>query len=157
MTVRLTSYAASELHIRQLKSSSIGGPAGSTHIPHLALSGAAVHNWMPYKAQPSVLTGVPASRVAERHALHQQQPLQAIALMLHAHLASTRLGCLSWLAGKLATLRGTVTRMSHVRPLIVDMVFTCNKCGASIQTPLPEGRFTPPTRCTGAPELQLHW
>jgi DNA helicase MCM8 len=52
-------------------------------------------------------------------------------------------------AGKLATLRGTVTRMSHVRPLIVEMTFTCNKCGSSISTAMPDGRFTPPTRCSG--------
>eukprot|EP00775_Hariotina_reticulata_P012205 gene12205-12342_t len=72
LTVRLTNYQASELHIRQLKSSSIG---------------------------------------------------------------------------KLATLKGTVTRMSHVRPLISEMDFTCNKCGTSFPTALPDGRFTPPTRC----------
>lgn len=52
-------------------------------------------------------------------------------------------------AGKLATLRGTVTRMSHVRPLIVEMSFTCCKCGTSIITAMPDGRFTPPTRCAG--------
>ncbi|KAF6258257.1 MCM2/3/5 family-domain-containing protein [Scenedesmus sp. NREL 46B-D3] len=51
--------------------------------------------------------------------------------------------------GKLATLRGTVTRMSHVRPLIVEMTFTCNKCGSSISAAMPDGRFTPPTRCSG--------
>eukprot|EP00878_Enallax_costatus_P046823 GHUV01057115.1.p1 GENE.GHUV01057115.1~~GHUV01057115.1.p1 ORF type:complete len:250 (+),score=76.63 GHUV01057115.1:210-959(+) len=50
--------------------------------------------------------------------------------------------------GKLSTLRGTVTRMSHVRPLIVDMTFTCNKCGNSVEASMPDGRFTPPTRCT---------
>ncbi|WIA40343.1 hypothetical protein OEZ86_013710 [Tetradesmus obliquus] len=51
--------------------------------------------------------------------------------------------------GKLATLRGTVTRMSHVRPLIVEMTFTCNKCGSSVSAAMPDGRFTPPTRCSG--------
>lgn len=49
--------------------------------------------------------------------------------------------------GKLATLKGTVTRMSHVRPLMADMAFTCNKCGCSMKIELPDGRFTPPTRC----------
>lgn len=52
-------------------------------------------------------------------------------------------------AGKLATLKGTVTRMSHVRPLIVDMTFTCNKCGNEVTASMPDGRFTPPTCCTG--------
>jgi len=52
-------------------------------------------------------------------------------------------------AGKLATLKGTVTRMSHVRPLMADMAFTCNKCGCSMKIELPDGRFTPPTRCGG--------
>lgn len=51
--------------------------------------------------------------------------------------------------GKLATLKGTVTRMSHVRPLMADMTFTCNKCGSTMKVDLPDGRFTPPTRCGG--------
>jgi DNA helicase MCM8 len=52
-------------------------------------------------------------------------------------------------AGKLATLKGTVTRMSHVRPLITEMDFICNKCGTPVPTALPDGRFTAPTRCAG--------
>lgn len=52
-------------------------------------------------------------------------------------------------AGKLATLKGTVTRMSHVRPLMADMGFTCIKCGCSVKVEFPDGRFAPPTSCGG--------
>lgn len=52
-------------------------------------------------------------------------------------------------AGKLATLKGTVTRMSHVRPLMADMGFTCTKCGCSLKVEFPDGRFAPPTSCGG--------
>lgn len=51
--------------------------------------------------------------------------------------------------GKLATLKGTVTRMSHVRPLMADMSFTCTKCGSSMKVEFPDGRFAPPTSCGG--------
>jgi hypothetical protein len=53
--------------------------------------------------------------------------------------------------GRLATIRGTVVRMSHIRPLIVEMDFACAKCGAGQHAMFPDGRFTPPTRCAGEP------
>ncbi|KAI8465449.1 MAG: MCM2/3/5 family-domain-containing protein [Monoraphidium minutum] len=49
--------------------------------------------------------------------------------------------------GRLVTIRGTVVRMSHIRPLIVEMGFTCVKCGAEQHAAFPDGRFAPPTRC----------
>lgn len=52
------------------------------------------------------------------------------------------------MAGKLATLRGTVTRMSHVRPLIVQLSFTCARCGAAATVSMPDGRYAPPARCS---------
>jgi DNA replicative helicase MCM subunit Mcm2 (Cdc46/Mcm family) len=51
--------------------------------------------------------------------------------------------------GHLATIRGTVVRMSHIRPLIVEMDFSCAKCCAAQHATFPDGRFAPPTRCVG--------
>ena len=44
-------------------------------------------------------------------------------------------------------MRGTVVRMSVVRPLVVEMHFTCAKCGYSIDKQLSDGRYSPPTSC----------
>jgi len=52
--------------------------------------------------------------------------------------------------GRLATIRGTVVRMSHIRPLIMEMGFSCAKCYAAQDAAFPDGRFAPPTRCVGA-------
>ena len=47
------------------------------------------------------------------------------------------------------TVRGTVTRMSAIRPLVTDMEFACAKCGALQRVAFPEGRFAPPASCPG--------
>ena len=49
--------------------------------------------------------------------------------------------------GRLISVRGTVVRMSVVRPLVVEMHFTCAKCGYSIDKQLSDGRYSPPTSC----------
>lgn len=52
------------------------------------------------------------------------------------------------LIGKLATVRGTVVRMSPIRPLITSIEFTCKKCGRMIVCNFEDGRYTPPQKCT---------
>lgn len=52
-------------------------------------------------------------------------------------------------AGKLSTLRGTVLRMSSVRPLVMGMDFVCGKCGEKQYCSFIDGKFTPPERCSG--------
>ena len=47
------------------------------------------------------------------------------------------------------TLRGTVIRSSHVRPLVTEMSFACGKCGAATHAVFPDGVFAPPTACAG--------
>eukprot|EP00798_Chlamydomonas_sp_ICE-L_P022085 gene22085-29149_t len=51
--------------------------------------------------------------------------------------------------GHLATLRGTVIRMSAVRPLIQRLVFACGKCGEKTSVTFLDGKFAPPTKCPG--------
>ncbi|GMH34114.1 hypothetical protein BSKO_01948 [Bryopsis sp. KO-2023] len=53
------------------------------------------------------------------------------------------------LIGRLATIRGTVVRMSPIKPLVIAMGFTCKKCGNKIHVSFSDGRYTPPGRCEG--------
>lgn len=59
--------------------------------------------------------------------------------------------CLPFLLrlGKLATLRGTVVRMSPIRPLITEMDFVCSKCNTTQRCKFPDGKYTMPVKCTG--------
>ncbi len=52
-------------------------------------------------------------------------------------------------AGKLVTLRGTVVRMTPVRPLVTHMDFVCAKCGAATRAAFDCGVYAPPTKCSG--------
>ncbi|GLI71641.1 hypothetical protein VaNZ11_016915 [Volvox africanus] len=51
--------------------------------------------------------------------------------------------------GKLVTLRGTVVRMTPVRPLVTQMDFVCAKCGSSTSQSFTDGMYELPTKCTG--------
>lgn len=144
LTVRLTNYQASELHIRQLKSNSIGGSSSSrvsTTQQYLTCCGSA--DLLPAWCRPCQPTHF---RVKGLQAYSKACSMMIVPRFsaLYQHLVGVLVS-----AGKLATLKGTVTRMSHVRPLITEMDFSCNKCGTSFPTALPDGRFTPPTRCAG--------
>ncbi|KAJ7562309.1 hypothetical protein O6H91_03G063600 [Diphasiastrum complanatum] len=50
--------------------------------------------------------------------------------------------------GRLISVRGTVVRMSIVKPLVLQMDFTCGKCGSTISRRFPDGRYSPPTNCS---------
>ncbi|XP_067900466.1 DNA helicase MCM8 isoform X1 [Heterodontus francisci] len=49
--------------------------------------------------------------------------------------------------GKYVALRGTVVRVSNVKPFCTRMAFTCNTCGDIQSLPLPDGKYTLPTKC----------
>uniref|UniRef100_A0A5B7BZM9 Probable DNA helicase MCM8 n=1 Tax=Davidia involucrata TaxID=16924 RepID=A0A5B7BZM9_DAVIN len=48
---------------------------------------------------------------------------------------------------RLVSVRGTVVKVSTVRPLVVQMSFTCMKCGTNIMRNFPDGKFSPPSTC----------
>ncbi|KAA8516516.1 hypothetical protein F0562_016978 [Nyssa sinensis] len=48
---------------------------------------------------------------------------------------------------RLVSVRGTVVKVSTVRPLVVQMSFTCMKCGTNIMRNFPDGKFSPPPTC----------
>ncbi|XP_058110155.1 probable DNA helicase MCM8 isoform X2 [Magnolia sinica] len=49
--------------------------------------------------------------------------------------------------GRLVSVRGTVVKVSTVRPLVVQMNFACGKCGAVITRIFPDGKYSPPMAC----------
>ena len=50
---------------------------------------------------------------------------------------------------KFVTVKGTVTRVGSVRPLIQSMEFQCDACGAVQQAYFQNGEFEPPKSCLG--------
>ncbi|XP_052174144.1 probable DNA helicase MCM8 [Diospyros lotus] len=49
--------------------------------------------------------------------------------------------------GRLVSVRGTVVKVSTVRPLVIQMSFSCTKCGTNIIRNFPDGKFSPPPTC----------
>uniref|UniRef100_A0A6N2LC87 Probable DNA helicase MCM8 n=1 Tax=Salix viminalis TaxID=40686 RepID=A0A6N2LC87_SALVM len=49
---------------------------------------------------------------------------------------------------KFVSVRGSVVKVSNVRPLVVQMNFDCAKCKCSIFRIFPDGKFSPPTVCS---------
>ncbi|XP_069464372.1 DNA helicase MCM8 [Ambystoma mexicanum] len=49
--------------------------------------------------------------------------------------------------GKYVSLRGTVVRVSNIKPLCTKLAFVCNMCGKEQSHCLPDGKFTLPTKC----------
>ncbi|KAG5857422.1 hypothetical protein ANANG_G00019300 [Anguilla anguilla] len=54
------------------------------------------------------------------------------------------------LYGKYVALRGTVVRVSNIKPLCSRMAFDCNACGDVQSLPLTDGKFATPTKCLQA-------
>ncbi|XP_050379375.1 probable DNA helicase MCM8 [Argentina anserina] len=48
---------------------------------------------------------------------------------------------------KLVSVRGSVVKVSTVRPFVVQMDFDCVKCKTSITCMFPDGKFSPPLKC----------
>lgn len=49
---------------------------------------------------------------------------------------------------RIVSVRGSVVKVSTVRPLVLKMDFECAKCGSSITRKFPDGKFSPPTTCS---------
>ncbi|GMI64656.1 minichromosome maintenance 8 [Hibiscus trionum] len=49
---------------------------------------------------------------------------------------------------KLVSVRGTVVKASTVKPLVIKMIFSCEKCTTEIPRLFPDGKFSPPSACT---------
>ncbi|XP_066495222.1 DNA helicase MCM8 isoform X2 [Tiliqua scincoides] len=49
--------------------------------------------------------------------------------------------------GKYVALRGTVVRVGNIKPLCTKMAFICSACGNVQSFPLPDGKYTLPTKC----------
>ncbi|NWU98785.1 MCM8 helicase, partial [Upupa epops] len=49
--------------------------------------------------------------------------------------------------GKYIALRGTVVRVSNIKPLCTNLAFVCGACGDVQSVPLPDGKYTLPTKC----------
>uniref|UniRef100_A0A672MJV5 DNA helicase MCM8 n=1 Tax=Sinocyclocheilus grahami TaxID=75366 RepID=A0A672MJV5_SINGR len=51
------------------------------------------------------------------------------------------------LYGKFVAIRGTVVRVSNIKPLCSKLAFVCNSCGDTQSISLPDGKYTIPTKC----------
>ncbi|MCI4382531.1 hypothetical protein PGIGA_G00015970 [Pangasianodon gigas] len=51
------------------------------------------------------------------------------------------------LYGKFVAIRGTVVRVSNIKPLCSKMAFICNMCGDTQSLALTDGKYTVPTKC----------
>ncbi|TSM77312.1 DNA helicase MCM8 [Bagarius yarrelli] len=50
------------------------------------------------------------------------------------------------LYGKFVAIRGTVVRVSNIKPLCIKMAFVCNMCGDTQSITLTDGKYTIPTK-----------
>ncbi|KYQ93477.1 MCM family protein [Tieghemostelium lacteum] len=51
------------------------------------------------------------------------------------------------LIGKYVSIKGTVIRVGNVKPMVMEMQFTCSKCREAIHKYFPEGKVQLPTEC----------
>lgn len=51
------------------------------------------------------------------------------------------------IADRLLSIRGNVTRVSGVRPMVRHMCFQCTRCGQDQWADFVQGKFEPPVRC----------
>lgn len=49
--------------------------------------------------------------------------------------------------GKFVSVKGTVIRVSTIKPVLVEMKFLCNKCGFETLQRMTEGKFEAPAQC----------
>ncbi|KAK8941695.1 hypothetical protein KSP40_PGU011360 [Platanthera guangdongensis] len=71
-----------------------------------------------------------------------------IRLYNHPDSAITLKNLKSASIGKLVSVRGTVVKVSTVRPLVTQMDFTCAKCGDITTRVFPDGKFSPTVSCS---------
>ncbi|NXL39459.1 MCM8 helicase, partial [Glaucidium brasilianum] len=81
------------------------------------------------------LDGEPIINVPLIHArVYNYEPL--------TQLKNVRANCY----GKYIALRGTVVRVSNIKPLCTKLAFVCGTCGDVQSVPLPDGKYTLPTK-----------
>ena len=56
--------------------------------------------------------------------------------------------------GKLITVRGIVTRVSEVKPLLLVNAYTCDACGSETFQEISNKQFTPITDCQNEAECK---
>ena len=54
-------------------------------------------------------------------------------------------------AGKFVSVKGTVIRVSTIKPVLIEMKFLCTKCGFETLQRMTEGKFESPTCCSQVP------
>lgn len=59
--------------------------------------------------------------------------------------------------GKYITLRGTVVRVSNIKPLCIKMAFLCAACGEVQSISLPDGKYSLPTKVMCPLTASLPW
>uniref|UniRef100_A0A8C4DW05 DNA helicase MCM8 n=1 Tax=Dicentrarchus labrax TaxID=13489 RepID=A0A8C4DW05_DICLA len=57
--------------------------------------------------------------------------------------------------GRLVCVRGTVVRVSNIRPLCTRMAFRCLVCSRTLSLPLQHGKYDTPTKCI-QPDCRSH-
>ena len=145
--VRLSNYPESMRQVRQLKSSTIGEQ--SSPRAALLLCASKLSRTQKQPSSPSLLTGLQMGLRACCDCECAQSMWLTLRKQAAAHTAAQTLSLLRPLtcAGKLATIKGTVVRMSPIRPLITGMAFTCSKCGGEVYLKFKEGIYATPTSC----------
>uniref|UniRef100_A0A669F3I2 DNA helicase MCM8 n=1 Tax=Oreochromis niloticus TaxID=8128 RepID=A0A669F3I2_ORENI len=57
--------------------------------------------------------------------------------------------------GRLVCVKGTVVRVSSIRPLCTRLAFRCRTCSTTLSLALQHGKYTTPTKC-GKPDCRSH-
>ena len=96
-------------------------PVGREHLPHLQVSHAAARMAAP--------------------------PRVAVHLVNHVESTLSFSQLKSKNVGRLVTLRGTVIRVSPVKPMVLSLPFTCGKCGEVQTKHLRDGKYAEPEAC----------
>ncbi|XP_020522186.1 probable DNA helicase MCM8 isoform X2 [Amborella trichopoda] len=93
--------------------------------------------------------GAAVHKVLLSRGKNQLENEEKINIRLHSHPASmiALKNLKSAYIGRLVSVRGTVVKVSTVRPLVVRMSFACGKCGTVIPRVFPDGKYSPPMVC----------
>jgi DNA helicase MCM8 len=57
--------------------------------------------------------------------------------------------------GKFVSVKGTVIRVSTIKPVLIEMKFLCTKCGFETLQRMTEGKFEAPVYCSQVRFLSL--
>jgi DNA helicase MCM8 len=85
------------------------------------------------RADPATLLHMPDRRVGVRFANYE--PVTPMKYLK------------SQCIGKFVSVKGTVIRVSTIKPILVEMKFLCNKCGFETLQRMTEGKFEAPVQC----------